>query len=76
VHRFSGAHPGHERAQPRRTLALRPDLTRLSAAEIRELQAIREAMRPTRGDPIGEAALTPEQVARVRALAAKAWGTT
>jgi hypothetical protein len=76
VHHFRGAHPGLGRAPARRTPALRPDLTRLSAAEIRELQAIRTAMRPTRGDPIGEAALTPEQVARVRAVAAKAWGAT
>jgi len=43
---------------------------------MRELQAIRAALRPTWGDPIGEAALTPQQVARVRALAAKAWGAT
>ena len=76
MHRFSGAHPGYERAPTRRTPALRPDLTRLSAAEMRELQAIRAALRPTWGDPIGEAALTPQQVARVRALAAKAWGAT
>ena len=75
MHRFREAHPGHGRAHAPRTTTLRPDLTTLSAAEIRELQAIGAALRPTRGDPFGEAALTPQQVARVRALAAKAWGT-
>jgi hypothetical protein len=76
VHHFRGAHLEHGRAPARRTPARRPDLTALSAAEIRELQAIEAAMRPTPGDPVGEAALTPQQVARVRALAAKAWGAT
>jgi hypothetical protein len=76
VHRFSRAHPGHGRAPARRTPARRPDLTRLSAAEIQELQEIGAALRSTPGDPVGEAALTPLQVARVRALAAKAWGAT
>jgi hypothetical protein len=76
VHHIGGAHPGLGRPPARRTPALRPDLTRLSVAEIRELQAIGAALRPTPGDPGGEAALTPQQVARVRALAAKAWGAT
>ncbi len=59
--------------RPHRTLATRPDLTALSEAEVRELKAINSAMRPTWGDPFGVAALTPQQVARVRHLAAKAW---
>jgi hypothetical protein len=71
-----GAHPGLGRSPARRTTARRPDLSRLSAAEIRELQAIGAALRPTWGDPVGEAALTLQQVARVRALAAKAWDAT
>jgi hypothetical protein len=69
------ARPGDGQKRPRRTLAARPDLTALSEAEIRELQAINSAMRPTWDDPFGEAALTPQQVARVRDLAAKAWKT-
>jgi hypothetical protein len=48
-------------------------VTALSEAEIRELEAITSVMRPTRDDPSGVAALTPQQVARVRVLAAKAW---
>ena len=51
-------------------------LSTLSVAEIRELQEIGAALRPTTEDPAGEAALTSLQVARVRALAAKAWGAT
>ena len=73
MNRRLGARLGDGRKRPRRTLAAQPDLTALSEAEIRELEAINSAMRPTRDDPSGVAALTPQQVARVRVLAAKAW---
>ncbi len=56
--------------------AARPNLAALSEAEVRELTAIGAALRPTRDDPFGTAALTLQQVARVRALAAKAWDAT
>ena len=73
MNRRLGARPWDGRKRLRRTLAAQPDLTALSEAEIRELQAINSAMHPTRDDPFGVAALTPQQVARVRDLAAKAW---
>ena len=70
-----GARPWDRWKQPRRTLAARPDLTALSEAELRELEAINSARRPTWDDPFGVTALSPQQVARVRRLAAKAWRT-
>jgi hypothetical protein len=76
VNRRLGARPWDGRKRPRRALAARPDLTALSAAEVRELKAINSTTRPTWDDPFGVAALTPQQVGRVRALAAKAWGAT
>jgi hypothetical protein len=51
-----GARPWDRWKQPRRTLAARPDLTALSAAEVRELEAINSARRPTWDDPFGVAA--------------------
>jgi transcriptional regulator with XRE-family HTH domain len=59
--------------EPPRADAARPNLAALSEAEVHELLAIEAALRPTRDDPFGAAALTVQQIARVRALAAKAW---
>jgi hypothetical protein len=61
---------------PPRADAARPNLAALSEAEVCELVAIEAALRPTQVDPFGAAALTLQQVARVRALAAKAWDAT
>jgi hypothetical protein len=61
---------------PPRADAGRPNLAALSEAEVCELTAIGAVLRPTRDDPFGAAALTTQQVARVRALAAKAWDAT
>ena len=68
-----GPGAGHRSVRPHREPAARPNLVNLSEAEVRELAAITAAMRPTRDDPFGETSLTPQQVARVRVLAAKAW---
>jgi hypothetical protein len=71
-----GEHARRALSFPPRADAEWPNLAALSEAEVRELAAIEAALRPTRDDPTGATALTVQQVARVRALAAKAWDAT
>lgn len=74
MNRRIGPTAGHWDVPPCREPVAQPNLANLSAAEVRELVEIEAALRPTRDDPFGEAALTSQQIARVRLLAAKAWG--